>query len=1066
MRILRQLLETMLCLLVAITAQASSTTWKGGAADLNWSTSGNWLNGVPTSTSDVSFFTNGVVLTSASNNVVSANTTIQSLSYTHTNSSTGTQTYQNTCINSGVTLTVSNVLSTNAVFVGSGLSLAGVATTAAISGTNGSLVLVATNGVINVRQGGSADNYRTASLDLSGLSNCTVRAQRVLVAGDGTNGSSERDRESGTLKLARNTTLCLNSGSFPPALTVGYTIGNGSTITSNLLVLGQTNYIFSDTGLAVGMGRNPSYMKFGGFANSWAQFRDTAGTGRQSRWLIGDSSTLTYWGNYGSGTNDLSGGVVEAQVALVVVGRSGVTNTSGNLSAGGNDGALLLNAGTLDVNTIVVGYQMNNYSARVGGVVSVDGTAQVQVNNAIQLGRFLGSAASNGVSSAILNIGTLTGGGTVTVNGSITTTTSVGSTNDSEIVVRNGGSLSARSGIGPLLRFELNNCALGLDYATAANPTTPFCYVTNLTISSPVALAIAGSQLTNGQVTLFKYKTLLGGGFAGITSVTFSNQLAGYLSNNTANSSIDLVITQSNPVTNVPPVYTPHLSGQPPVYADYGNVVREASPRADGYYHVNTPCLIQKLVSGNIKTYAFLVWNPNSYKTDWDDFRLEFLPAAQAAGINAWLYLTPPTENSPPAAYTPFADDYYSWMTAAAQLSLRYPVLKAVVIDDYNSNLGLFTPDYVRRITDAALGINTNFMFMVVNYDLSHGWASYTQMISPAFMNSYGSYLGSVIFPYLNWGNRTTNDYNSYSNAASQIAINSDIVGGQLAQFAMRTSSGPSAGNYGAASLVLTNAAGVFPNAPYAFQFRVSNWPTNPGPGNLVFELRVDGTLIWSKDQASFYGVVDVTTNLQSWVNGKSSPTVMVREYANTSVSTAVGCSWNLPAGNWVRSESGAFVGKTVLYPAMPNNVPIVVMIYDGGYSSPAWYPSTNYVHDVNVIAQASVQAGQAAGIIQYGMDKSSSSPQFPIIQQLYGQWAYQPEFSLLARQLNGTVMVSGNGGGPNIGYTLNASDSLSTPLSSWNAVATGNFDGNGSFTNTDSSALGHPNRFYRLSVP
>src|ERR1035437_2085765 len=100
----------------------------------------------------------------------------------------------------------------------------------------------------------------------------------------------------------------------------------------------------------------------------------------------------------------------------------------------------------------------------------------------------------------------------------------------------------------------------------------------------------------------------------------------------------------------------------------------------------------------------------------------------------------------------------------------------------------------------------------------------------------------------------------------------------------------------------------------------------NPGLGNLVFELRVDNTLVWSKDQASFYGVVDVATNLQNWVKGKSAPTVMVREYANNSVSTAVGSSWNLPAGNWVKSETGTFVGKTVFYPAQTSNVPMVVI--------------------------------------------------------------------------------------------------------------------------------------------
>ena len=144
----------------------------------------------------------------------------------------------------------------------------------------------------------------------------------------------------------------------------------------------------------------------------------------------------------------------------------------------------------------------------------------------------------------------------------------------------------------------------------------------------------------------------------------------------------------------------------------------------------------------------------------------------------------------------------------------------------------------------------------------------------------------------------------------------------------------------------------------------------------------------------------------------------------------------------------------------------MVVMIYDGGYSNPPWYPRTNWVHDVNVTAQAAVQAGQAVGIIQYSMDKSASSPQFPIIQQLYGQWAYTPRFDSITRLPNGSVWLSGNSGGPNIGYTLKAASSAATPMGSWSTITSNVFDSAGRFTNTDASAAGQPSRFYRLSVP
>ena len=67
---------------------------------------------------------------------------------------------------------------------------------------------------------------------------------------------------------------------------------------------------------------------------------------------------------------------------------------------------------------------------------------------------------------------------------------------------------------------------------------------------------------------------------------------------------------------------------------------------------------------------------------------------------------------------------------------------------------------------------------------------------------------------------------------------------------------------------------------------------------------------------------------------------------------------------------------------------------------------------------------------------------------------------------MNGTVMVSGNSGGPKIGYTLQGADVLSAASLSWMVVTNSAFDSNGNFTNTDVNAPGHTSRFYRLSVP
>ena len=498
-----------------------------------------------------------------------------------------------------------------------------------------------------------------------------------------------------------------------------------------------------------------------------------------------------------------------------------------------------------------------------------------------------------------------------------------------------------------------------------------------------------------------------------------------------------------------------------PIYADYDSELREATARADGVKHMDSPALIQKLLAGNIKTYAYLVWHQ---KTDWDDFRLEFLPAAQAAGIDVWLYLTPPSENKPPSGYVPYGSNYLAWATNTAILAQQYPVLKALAIDDFNSNEGFFTPNYVSNMMSVAHACCSNLIFLPVNY--SQNPTAPTKNISPAFANAYGPYSGGVIFPYLNWANK-----DDFSDEAAQITNNSDILSGKLAQLVVSfPSSTPShTGDYATLTQIITNAAG-FPDAPYFFPFRLSDGYDGPTTGYHKLQVLVDDVVAWEGDVGGATGIRDLTLNLQNQLKGKTTAVIKVRLYEAKGVGNyAITASWNLPAGNWAVSEAGAFVGTGAYYPATPGlNIPLVTMIYDGGYGSGTncWVPTTNYVAQANIIAQTATLAGRIIGIIQYCLDKSPTSQQFPIIQQLYGQWAYRPQFASITRQLSGSVALSGTSGGPNIGYRLKAADSLSTPPASWASIATNSFDASGNFTNFDSNASGHASRFYRISVP
>src|ERR1035441_7738749 len=145
------LFSAMLCLLGAPMAQAATSTWTGASGtDTNWSNGLNWDVGAPGPADDAVFSAAGVVFDTSINNYVDASTTISTLSYNQT----GASTYQNTFIGDGLTLSIFNSLTTNALFVGAGLDLGSVDTLVTISGPNGVLTVTAVNGVFSVRQGG------------------------------------------------------------------------------------------------------------------------------------------------------------------------------------------------------------------------------------------------------------------------------------------------------------------------------------------------------------------------------------------------------------------------------------------------------------------------------------------------------------------------------------------------------------------------------------------------------------------------------------------------------------------------------------------------------------------------------------------------------------------------------------------------------------------------------------------------------------------------------------------------------------------------------------------------
>jgi hypothetical protein len=159
--------------------------------------------------------------------------------------------------------------------------------------------------------------------------------------------------------------------------------------------------------------------------------------------------------------------------------------------------------------------------------------------------------------------------------------------------------------------------------------------------------------------------------------------------------------------------------------------------RADG--HVDTLATIARLQAMNANTHMFLI----NEQHDWEDLRLEFAPAAQAAGIKVWVYLRSPgvCKDDECTNYPPYGKRYQDWASAIARLSIRYPVVTAWAIDDFANaeNLFFFTPVYLAQIREMSRLIQPTLEFYPVVY---------YNFITTTFLDNYAPLMEALIMPY------------------------------------------------------------------------------------------------------------------------------------------------------------------------------------------------------------------------------------------------------------------------------------------------------------------------------
>jgi autotransporter-associated beta strand protein len=420
MRVRGRLLAAAIGALGAAQFASAQVGWTGGGADDLWSNGLNWSTGTPPGTTDNVFFgdTDAQSAPGVVNNIVGGDMTIASLTYSNL-ASVG---YHTTQIDAGATLSIAYTGTTvgNVLQVGTGSSVGNDAQLLATITGGGNLSLTGTNGIMMIRQGvnngAPGTGMQSATLDMRGLANFTADINRIAIGAEGT-GDGVANNPNGVLYLAQNNVITTHNGS--DGVVVGDANTNASTNTS-ALYLGQTN-AFNTQRMRIGSRKSSGLLTFqSGLVNPTFTLRGpSSGTNRAAALTVGDNGVLTGTTSYNAiGVADLRGGKVDALVDQLIVGRG---FNSATASTGVATGTLSFDNGTIDANTVWIGYQANNGGNAVG-TVNVGAAATLTANTTFIMARKLSSTQ---VPTATLNVdggtvktfvGISDGGGVTTIN--------------------------------------------------------------------------------------------------------------------------------------------------------------------------------------------------------------------------------------------------------------------------------------------------------------------------------------------------------------------------------------------------------------------------------------------------------------------------------------------------------------------------------------------------------------------------------------------------------------------------------------------------------------------------
>jgi len=234
------------------------------------------------------------------------------------------------------------------------------------------------------------------------------------------------------------------------------------------------------------------------------------GTGLDGGLVKNGSGTLMM-----SGQNTYNGPTTVNGGRIVIGGALGAGNYANAIT---NNGTLLYSGSAAQL---------------LGGIVSGTGAVTMAGSGTLSLNAANTYSGATTISNGVLNITTASIGGGTYTNLSGTTL---------GVAVAGSGQSLAMSG------WSIGTACTGsLNLGNFGNPTAPVIYATNLVVTGTNMINVFGSYLDVGQFTLIKYGTA-----SGLTSGSFTTNflplgMVASISNNVANSSIDLVVTRSIP---------------------------------------------------------------------------------------------------------------------------------------------------------------------------------------------------------------------------------------------------------------------------------------------------------------------------------------------------------------------------------------------------------------------------------------------------------------------------------------------------------------------------------------